>query len=185
MVSSMIVERQNNVFYFFMKKNDLFFDKNSSNKCNDYFSTYTLFWSAYVNAKQALLNLKKNPSYNISDRGIEQVDLEKKFIENNIPEKYQKFIIAIPKCIDNDGYELETRTEFDLTSLNKFCVDDHIFAFGKSYENYKLYTCFELKKISEEEVINFRKELKENNILENYQKVANDVFKTKPMVRKK
>ena len=122
MVSSMIVEKQNNIFYFFMEKNDLFFDTSVSKKDNDYFSLYTLFWNVYVNAKKTLLNLKKNPSYNISDRGIEQVDLEKKFIENNIPEKYQKFIIAIPKCIDNDGYELETRTEFDLTSLNKFCV---------------------------------------------------------------
>ena len=59
MVSSMIVEKQNNIFYFFMEKNDLFFDKNVSNKGNDYFSVYTLFWDVYVNAKQALLNLKK------------------------------------------------------------------------------------------------------------------------------
>lgn len=179
----MKTESTNNVSYFFIDKNDLFINDNEENYDNS-ISMYFKFWNVYSNIKTIIEAFKRNPYFPIENYKLKRTDLESRFIEEQIPKKYQKFIIAIPNKFNSDGYELITRSEIDLTSLEKIEIDGHIFAFGKSIEKHNLYACFELKSISEEEAINFRKELIDNDIFESYKYVANKIFNKKTLERK-
>ena len=178
----MNTEKQNKISYFFIDENDLFINKYEKFYDNS-FSTFVKFWDVYTKIKKIIEKLKRNPNLSIEDFGISHIDLENYFTNEQIPNKYQKFIIAIPNN-SSDGYELTTKSEFDLTSFEKININGKTFAFGKNIEHGDLYTCFELKSITEDEAINFRNELMEKNIFDSYKSIANNIFKEKNLIRK-
>lgn len=178
----MKVENTNSVSYFFIDKNDLFINDNEKYYDNS-FPTFIKFWDMYLSIKKTIESLKKNPNFKIEDYGISKINLENYFINEKIPSKYQKFIIVIPNN-NSDGYELTTKSEFDLTSFEKIVINGKTFVFGKNIEHGDLYTCFELKNIKEEEVIKFRKELMDKDIFDSYKSIADNIFKEKSLIRK-
>ena len=177
----MNTKEKNKISYFFINENDLFINENEKTYDNS-FLMHINFWNTYAKVKKTIEGVKRDKNLRIEEFGLSNPDLNKEFYRFNLPSKYKKFIISIFNN-SNNAYELTTKSEFDLT-FETMNINGHIFAFGKNIEHSDLYTFFELKSITEEEAINFKKELIDNNYYEDYKKIANNIFKEKNLVRK-
>lgn len=177
----MNTEKKNKTTYFFIDENDLYIN-NYEKTYDNSFLMHIKFWNIYADVKKTIESIKRNKKINSEAFGLSKPNLNNEFKKFNIPNKYQKFVIAVFN--NSDAYELTTKSEFDLTSFENININGHLFAFGKNIEHADLYTFFELKEITEEEAISFRKELMDKDYYDTYQKIANNLFKKKNLIRK-
>jgi len=177
----MNTKEKSKISYFFIDEKDLFINKNEKAYDNT-FLMYIKFWNTYASIKKTIENIKRNNHLKIEEFDLNNPNLNEDFDKFNIPNKYKKFIIAIFNNSPS-AYELTTKSEFDLT-FETININGHTFAFGKNIDHSDLYTFFELKSISEEDAIKFKKELIDRDYYDSYQKIANNFFKEKNLIRK-
>ena len=177
----MNTKENSKISYFFIDEKDLFINKNEKVYDNT-FLMHINFWNTYAKVKESIESIKRNNNLKIEKLGLSNPNLNGDFDRFNIPSKYKKFIIAIFNNSPS-AYELTTRSEFDLT-FETMNINGHTFVFGKNIEHSDLYAFFELKSVTENEAMQFKKELIDNDYYEDYKKIANNLFKEKNLVRK-